>query len=635
MVARVRGKQKMNKKLIISLSAIAAVAIIAIGATTAYFSNTEKSTGNTFIAGAIDLKVDNECHYNGNICEAGFWVGSSSYPVPGTACSCTWAPTDLSGQVIFNFTDVKPGDEGEDTISLHVDSNPAWICAEISNVLTAENGCNVPEDIVDETCEPEALGELQDNLYFSLWMDDCDNIYEPGEPEYETYLIENAKVTDLKWPIADSETGGEPIRNACIGVAWSIPDEVGNIIQGDSVTGDITFNAYQARHNDDFVCNPPVITCGNDIVESGEECDDGTSNGVPCTAPYDGSCNYCSTECTIVTLTDGYCGNGIWEQANEVCDGTMSQACTTAGGYAGQQACVNCQWDECVSEEYCGDSITNDAEVCDDGALNGTPNHCNADCSGETSPVCGNNILESGEQCDDGNNTSGDGCDSQCITEYCGDGIVNNGGTEECDDGNTSSEDFCSYPACKKQAKIMVTKTVTNDDGGDLGVENFSLLVDTTGVTSGVPIYVLSGVHYVSETGVFGYIATISGNCAANGDITLAWKDDKSCTITNDDIAPSITLVKSVSGGSAAPDDFDVSIDHVIKTSGSSNPVSANFAHVIDEEATVSDYSFTSPITGSSYLGVPCPTELEGTITLLPGDVVTCTITNTYTPTPN
>jgi len=248
----------------------------------------------------------------------------------------------------------------------------------------------------------------------------------------------------------------------------------------------------------------------------------------------------------------------------------------------------------CVPQPYCGDGNKDPGEECDDGINNGQYGYCNADCTGYL--VCGNGTVE---------------------------------GPEECDDGNTSSDDFCSYPACKKQAKITVTKTVTNDDGGDLVVGDFSLLVDTTGVTSGVPIYVLVGAHNVSEAGVFGYIATISGDCAETGDITLAWQDDKSCTINNNDIKPSITLVKKVVGGSALPDDFDVSIDHVVKTSGSSNPVTANAAHVIDEEVMVSGYSFTS-LAGTSYLGVSCPAALEGTITLKPGDVVTCTITNTF-----
>jgi predicted ribosomally synthesized peptide with SipW-like signal peptide len=48
----------MNKKILISLSVISVVAAIAVGGTIAYFSNTETSAGNIFVAGAIDLKID-------------------------------------------------------------------------------------------------------------------------------------------------------------------------------------------------------------------------------------------------------------------------------------------------------------------------------------------------------------------------------------------------------------------------------------------------------------------------------------------------------------------------------------------------------------------------------------------------
>ena len=43
---------------------------------------------------------------------------------------------------------------------------------------------------------------------------------------------------------------------------------------------------------------------------------------------------------------------------------------------------------------------------------------------------CGNNLIEAekGEECDDGNLINGDGCNSSCIIEYCGDDIVNNNG---------------------------------------------------------------------------------------------------------------------------------------------------------------------------------------------------------------
>ena len=46
------------KRIIISLSIIALVAAIGIGATIAYFNDVETSTGNIFTAGSLDLKVD-------------------------------------------------------------------------------------------------------------------------------------------------------------------------------------------------------------------------------------------------------------------------------------------------------------------------------------------------------------------------------------------------------------------------------------------------------------------------------------------------------------------------------------------------------------------------------------------------
>jgi cysteine-rich repeat protein len=63
--------------------------------------------------------------------------------------------------------------------------------------------------------------------------------------------------------------------------------------------------------------------------------------------------------------------------------------------------------------------------------------------TGVLRPDCGDNVVEPGEECDDGNEQSGDGCDSECLTELnaCGDGQLNE--TEICDDGNTLSGDGC------------------------------------------------------------------------------------------------------------------------------------------------------------------------------------------------
>jgi len=57
------------KRILISLSIIGAVAAIATGVTIALFNDTETSTGNIFVAGTMDLKVDHKfSSYNGNEC---------------------------------------------------------------------------------------------------------------------------------------------------------------------------------------------------------------------------------------------------------------------------------------------------------------------------------------------------------------------------------------------------------------------------------------------------------------------------------------------------------------------------------------------------------------------------------------
>ena len=77
-----------------------------------------------------------------------------------------------------------------------------------------------------------------------------------------------------------------------------------------------------------------------------------------------------------------------------------------------------------------------------------------------TEDACGNGLLDQPEGCDDRNNTSGDGCASDCLsTETCGNGFVDPirivGETsmlaETCDDGGWLQFDGCS-PACKLEA---------------------------------------------------------------------------------------------------------------------------------------------------------------------------------------
>ena len=98
------------------------------------------------------------------------------YPVIGSACDGTWEETDLGPtNQFFDFDDVKPGDLGENTISLHVVNNDAYACADLSNIINIDNGFSEPEDEVDGPATPgddgTPDGDLAQNLDFLVWSD--------------------------------------------------------------------------------------------------------------------------------------------------------------------------------------------------------------------------------------------------------------------------------------------------------------------------------------------------------------------------------------------------------------------------------------------------------------------------------
>ncbi len=143
------------KRILLSLLILSATGALAFGVSRAFFSDTETSTGNTFTAGAIDLKVDNTSYLNSG-------VDGVMVSVP----SLTWTATDLVNELFFNFADIKPGDLGEDTVSLLVTSNPAWVCADIDVTANDDVTCTEPE-LDDEpgcTAPGTGLGELADQL---------------------------------------------------------------------------------------------------------------------------------------------------------------------------------------------------------------------------------------------------------------------------------------------------------------------------------------------------------------------------------------------------------------------------------------------------------------------------------------
>ena len=199
--------------------------------------------------------------------------------------------------------------------------------------------------------------------------------------------------------------------------------------------------------------------CGDSIVNGDETCDDGNSEG------GDGCSSDCQTESGYSCPTEGdhcvpqTCGNGIVEEG-EACDnGDITAEYNAMGGDV--QICgPDCQW-----AHYCGDSKLDavdrkHGEECDNGGLDNIDEYdgCSADC--KRGYYCGDGQMTHNELCDDGNSDDGDGCSSTCKPEYgyickvegqacekipCGNGVLESG--ELCDDGNRDNGDGCSQ-AC-------------------------------------------------------------------------------------------------------------------------------------------------------------------------------------------
>ena len=301
------------KKIIISLSMIAAVAAVAVGATTAFFSDTETSTGNTFTAGAIDLGVDNQSYYNGVHNGGTSW--GVDYDIDGG--------TDQEEGTVrqfFKFTDLKPGDYGEDTISLRVLDNESWMCSDVTLTSNDDVDCTEPEtDEEGVNCQidqpsPNADGDLAQNIDFLWWADDGDNVLEDNEDPLfpagtlgdlgvgNTATVDLADDDNYIWSSLQGPLGGLLTDNGgekvYIGKAWCFGDispfpllqssngsratttpaqdgsnngvngepvdggflcsgasSLNNAAQTDSATMDISFRAVQARNNPGFECN--------------------------------------------------------------------------------------------------------------------------------------------------------------------------------------------------------------------------------------------------------------------------------------------------------------------------------------------------------------------------------------------
>lgn len=186
-------------------------------------------------------------------------------------------------------------------------------------------------------------------------------------------------------------------------------------------------------------------TCGNGMLDDGEECDDQDLAGKSCSDfGYSSAPGLACAGCFFDTAGCKATCDGSLLEPGENCDGSDlgGKSCQDYGFSegAGLVCDSNCDWDSSGCKSSCDGQKLETGEDCDGSDLggksctdygfsNGTGLSCGNDCSHDTSGckgTCGDKVVEPDEECDDGNSNNSDGCDTNCKLggTGCGDGIV-------------------------------------------------------------------------------------------------------------------------------------------------------------------------------------------------------------------
>jgi uncharacterized repeat protein (TIGR01451 family) len=195
----------------------------------------------------------------------------------------------------------------------------------------------------------------------------------------------------------------------------------------------------------------------------------------------------------------------------------------------------------------------------------------------------------------------------------------------------------CTITNDDKAASLTVVKHVINDNGGTKVAADFAITVTGNGPSPasfpgeedpGTSVGIGPGAYDVTEVEDPGYTASYSADCTGS----IALGESKTCTITNDDIAPSLTLVKEVvndNGGTAQPNDWALTADGPTGFSGSGPTVSSGPGF----DAGSYDLSEAGPA-GYDASDWSCTGgQVDGdTVDVGLGDDITCTITNNDQP---
>ena len=183
----------------------------------------------------------------------------------------------------------------------------------------------------------------------------------------------------------------------------------------------------------------------------------------------------------------------------------------------------------------------------------------------------------------------------------------------------------CTITNDDRPGTLIVKKIIVNDNGGNKTYADFSFQVNSGGAVAFEAdgqndLTVNAGTYNVTEPAVTGYSISYD-NCSG---LVIPNGGTATCTITNNDIQPKLTVTKVVTndnGGTKVIADFPLFVDATSVTSGAQNGFDADTYIVSETQQT----GYAATISGDCD-----PTT--GSVTLSVGDVKSCTITNNDIP---
>ncbi len=261
-----------RRKMVAGLGVVGLASAGAGVGTSAFFSDQESFEDNTLTAGTLDMSV------TANVVAADdYWTGQGALDLSETA----------DGDVVsgIQVDDVKPGDWAVICFDIEVGDNPGYV--QVRTEEFVENGGANPEpeqDVEGDTDNDADLGEFllttvwqnydetsgdktglstldpvfnnaSDDLNISYGSPDVDGVVD-GVTHY-TNAREANGVLENGYLIKDDNGDLLPINDQANEGVYSfcllleIPFQVGNVIQGDSISFDLVFETEQVRHNED------------------------------------------------------------------------------------------------------------------------------------------------------------------------------------------------------------------------------------------------------------------------------------------------------------------------------------------------------------------------------------------------